>query len=116
MSGFGVGQAVSRSRGEPHFSRELVLRERALKWNLDWTSTWCHEGVALRIGGPCCIKVVSECMFLITLGALKIWKSTPTFALVWTSTLPIDPLRSALSFPKLPEDVSKEVIPVLKIG
>ena len=48
MNGFGVGQAVSGSRGEPHFSRELVLCERALKWNLDWTSEWCHDGVTVE--------------------------------------------------------------------
>ena len=45
MVGHGIGRACSGPRGEPHFARELILREWALKWNMSWTSTWCHEGV-----------------------------------------------------------------------
>lgn len=45
MVGHGIGRACSGLRGEPHFARELILREWALNWNMSWTSTWCHEGV-----------------------------------------------------------------------
>jgi hypothetical protein len=45
MTGHGIGRACSGPRGEPHFARELMLRERALKSNMSWASTWCREGV-----------------------------------------------------------------------
>jgi hypothetical protein len=45
MEEHGIGRACSGPRGEPHFARELILREWALKWNMSWTSTWCHEGL-----------------------------------------------------------------------
>jgi hypothetical protein len=45
MVGHGIGRACSGPPGEPHFARELILREWALKWNMSWTSTWCRDGV-----------------------------------------------------------------------
>jgi hypothetical protein len=56
MVGHGTGRACSGPRAEPHFARELILREWVLKWNMSWTSTRFHEGVNIDDWWTICHK------------------------------------------------------------